>query len=172
MERTQIRIEIKDFKNAGDVEIDPLDEYSPLEKGIRCFCRDRNCHIELQVGEERLDLDLFDDVLPELDSLPHALASLSRGESFELGFGELCTSLVFSAQNNEVMCKLKTFGYEHIQKEYTLDRRESLETLGQFVNSLIKRAVQEGFVRQADAECYVGPLREAFGEQGLAYASG
>src|SRR5262249_29633535 len=148
-------------RDAG-VDTDPLNELTNFERGLDQYCYDRNCVVEVIVGEDRHELELFSDIsLLLLDELPAVLGEIERGNTTQLELIEVHKSIGFIADSGKVRVVLEEgfhaarSGQNEEATRYSASKENVLDTLRRLIGSVLDSAVQEGYVTRADADTYL-----------------
>ncbi|MDM9385459.1 hypothetical protein QUB80_32920 [Chlorogloeopsis sp. ULAP01] len=137
---------------------DPLRELSDLEIGLRRFCFECNHKVLLEIGNEKKYIFLDPDIILILDSLPQQVSELSLDKKIELDFPESYMYVEFVPTTDNISCTLTKFGSKPQQKSFELNKTQVIRELKLFLEQIIDKAVDGGYITFADKEEFMMPV--------------
>ncbi|MBD2778879.1 hypothetical protein [Iningainema tapete] len=138
---------------------DPLGELSDFQMGLRRFCFERNHKVLIEFGDEIRYVFLDPDIILLLESLPSQLSELLKGKKIEIDFPESYFDIKFVPVDNKISCTLQEFGYSTKQKLLEFAQTQVLEVLRNFLNEVMGKAVDGGYITSEEKEEFLLPMR-------------
>lgn len=136
---------------------DPLGELSNFEMGLRRFCFECNHKVAVKIEDETINLFLDPDIILILDELPKNIYKLFVGQKIELDFPESWKIIDLIPCGREIRCNLRRFGYSTEQKHFQLDKTQVLESLRAFLDEILGKAVDGGYIRPEEKDEFLIP---------------
>ncbi|MFH7030728.1 MAG: hypothetical protein ACHBN1_36640 [Heteroscytonema crispum UTEX LB 1556] len=139
---------------------DPLGELSDLEMGLRRFCFECNHKVSLVIGNEKKEIFLDPDIILILDELPEEIYKLSIGQKIQLDLPESYMYIDLVPFADKISCTFTKFGYNPKQKHFELDTTQVLGELIIFLETVIRKAVDGGYITSEEKEKFLIPIRK------------
>ncbi len=157
--RFNIHLGNRCLQTYADPPEDPLNELSAFELGIRRFCYDYNRPVDLEIGEERLQVFLDPDICMLLeDELPQKIVNLEKGQNLILDFCESeSVTLSMVVEDATIDCCLRYFGDSVKERRFTLDRDRVVMTLKLFLYQVIANARDSSYITSEETLDFLKP---------------
>ncbi len=145
----QLQEFIKDY--FYDYPEDELNEYTDFEIGLKRFCFNNNRNILLEIGDKKIILYLYHDILDALEDRWHEqIIKLSVGDRIYICFGSYLDLTFHPIQNkDEVICEYTFLGTGKY-KSCNLCLSQVVKIMNSFVNKIFNIAIQQGYITTED----------------------
>jgi len=146
-------IQLKELNkdNLYDAPQDELNEYTDFEIGLKRFCFDNNRNVLLEIGDEKIVLHLYHDILDALeDRWREQISKLATANKVNITFGSDLNLIFHPIQNkDQVICEYTFLG---TGEYYSCILRLSLvfKIMNSFVNKVFHMAIQQDYITAED----------------------
>ena len=130
---------------------DELNEYTNFEIGFKRFCFDNNRNVLLEVGDVKIILHLYHDILDALeDRWYEQITQLASRNKVNITFGSYFNLIFYPIKNkDEVICEYSFLGMGEY-KTCNLCLSQVVEIMNLFVNQVFDMAIQQKYITTKD----------------------
>ncbi|WP_414619478.1 hypothetical protein [Calothrix sp. CCY 0018] len=137
--------------NLYDAPKDELNEYTDFEIGFKRFCFDNNRNVLIEIGDEKIILHLYHDILNALEDRWHEqITKLAIGNKVNITFGrDLDLTFHPIEDKDEVICEYTFLGTGKY-KYCNFYLSQVVKIMNCFVNEVFEMAIQQGYITAED----------------------
>ncbi len=150
---SNFNIQLKELNrdNLYDAPKDELNEYTNFEIGLKRFCFNNNRNILLEIGDEKIILHLYHDILDALENRWHKrINELTTRNTINITFGSDFDLTFHPIQNkDELICEYTFLGTGEF-KYCNLCLSQVVEIINSFVNKVFDMAIQQDYITAED----------------------
>jgi hypothetical protein len=93
-----------------------------------------------------------------LEELPQKISSLVREKKIEISFPESWMTIYLEPVDSSTLkCSWRNYGDSIAEEEFTLDKYQVEKTLKHFLEEILTKAVQEGYITSIEKEKFLQP---------------
>lgn len=135
---------------------DELNEFSAFEMGLKRFCFEHNRRILIELGDEKIQLHLYHDILDALEEgWSMKMSKLSAGSKVIIDFNDFILRITPTLDENLAACEFTTFGTGK-HNYCTLSLSQLSDKMRIFTDEILGMAVREGYINSEDIAEYLG----------------
>ncbi|MEM6752221.1 MAG: hypothetical protein AAF630_04445 [Cyanobacteria bacterium P01_C01_bin.38] len=142
-------IQLQDLRknNFYDAPKDELNEYTDFEIGLKRYCFYNNRNVLLEIGDEKVILHLYHDILDALEDRWHEqITQVATGNKANITFGSYLDLIFYPIQDkDEVICEYTFLGTGKY-KSCNLRLSQVVKIMNSFVNKIFNMAMQQDYI--------------------------